>query len=473
MENGKRYFDTKEFRDILNRYEQMKAENICSYFDADDLYNLLLYFLFYEKANEAEYIYDYACKLHPGNSELLAKIEIRILLSSGRPEIALEKLDAIAFSEDIETLILKAEVFLALREYKTSSNIARKILQKRELQNEEIYDALSILLDCGSTQEALQIVEEKLQKNPKQHELLEAKAECLIEMRQTDEAIEIYNYLLDNNPFSIIYWEQLGRIYFMLERYGKALDCFEFELAIDDGIDYAKLMQGHCYYKLQDYMQSLTVFQGLEKKFPNDIIPKFYIALSLGKQKAHADAIEKFNEVVKLSTQENLCTIDGMIALTNLALLYKDLGMDDLAVATSCEALKNFPEYEFKQLMLDNYSLFELRDKENMTYSDIDRIDAKEWNKAEALYSYGISLFRQGVLDIALQAFLTARYYAKDKTEIDAFIAYILHTTKRDADIIQYVTGALNGKSNKLFELFDIPYKSTILPEEFIKQIES
>ena len=49
MENGKRYFDTKEFRDILNRYEQMKAENICSYFDADDLYNLLLYFLFYEK----------------------------------------------------------------------------------------------------------------------------------------------------------------------------------------------------------------------------------------------------------------------------------------------------------------------------------------------------------------------------------------------------------------------------------------
>ncbi len=472
MESGKRYFDTKEFRDILNRYEQMKADNICSYFDADELYNLLLYFLYYERSGEANRIYDYASKLHAGNNELLAKIEIRILLSSGSPEAALERLDIIAYSDDIETLILKAEVFLALREYKTSRGIARKILQKGDLQNEEIYDALSILLDCGSTQEALQIVEEKLQTTPKQPELLEAKAECLIELRQTDEAIDIYNQLLDNDPFSIVYWEQLGRIYFMLERYGKALDCFEYELTIDDNIDYAKLMQAHCYYRLHDYEQSISIFGKLEEKFPNDVVPKFYIALSLSKQKMHAEAIEKFNEIAVLLNTENINTIDGMLTLTNMALLYKELDMNDLAIATSYEALKSFPEYEYKQLMLDNSSLFELRDKENMTYNDLDRIDAKEWNKGEALYSYALSHFKQEIYDIALLAFITAKEHTKDHTEIDAYIAYILHTTDKQIDIVPYITNALEGKSNKLFELFGIPYKANILPEEFIKLIK-
>lgn len=475
MESGRRYFDSKEFREILKRYEQMKSENSCSYLDADELYDLLLYFLYYERANEANNIYDIACKLHSTDTELLAKIEIRILLSSGNPDAALKKLDAITYSDDLETLILRAEVFLALKDYKAASDIARRLLQQRDLQNEEVYDAISIMLDCGATQEALQIVEEKLENAPKQQELLEAKAECLIEMRQTEEAIELYNKLLDKDPFYIVYWEQLGRIYYMLERYGKALECFEYELTIDDKVDYAKMMQGHCYYKLHDYERTIAVFEELEKKFSNDTMSKFYIALSYSKQKEHTKAIEKFREVEMLAAG-NKGNIDYTLAVLNQALICHEVGLEELAISRTYDAIKDFPEYEFRQLMLKSTSLFELRDKDNLTYSDLDCIDAKEWNKGEALYSCALSLFGQGVHNIALLVFIAAKDYVEehkhDGTEIDAHIAYILHTRKYEMDITPYVTEALNGKSNKLFELFGIPYKANILPQEFMQLIK-
>jgi hypothetical protein len=57
-----------------------------------------------------------------------------------------------------------------------------------------------------------------------------------------------------------------------------------------------------------------------------------------------------------------------------------------------------------------------------------------------------------------------------DKADIDAYLAYILWNTGRKEEVPQAIESALDGRSNILFELFDIPYNANMSSTEFISQ---
>ena len=77
-----------------------------------------------------------------------------------------------------------------------------------------------------------------------------------------------------------------------------------------------------------------------------------------------------------------------------------------------------------------------------------------------------------GLNEFALLAFNFAKSTAPDSSDIDANMAYILHCEKEDKEKLEkYVENALEGKSNRLFELFGIPYDGNIGAREFLKKI--
>ena len=450
----------------------MKAENICSYFETDELTNLLIHFLYYERYSEAEALYAYAKRLHPTNKEFIDRLDVRMLLARGRAKEALDILDKGKQNDDFESQILRAELLIELKEYKAAQKVAMNILKQQKLQNDEIYDALTILLDCGFAQEALHIVEEWLQRRPTLRMLHEVKAECLIELQQTDEAIDIYNRLLDHDPYSTFYWEQLGRIYYLIERYGKALECFEYELTIDDSIEYARMMQGYCYYRLRDYKSAIDIFENFKNKYQKSIIPRFYIALCKSYLEAKEEAIDEYDAVIELIGQQEAYSIEAMLAYTNKTILLNEAEMHHYANATLYSAMEHIICNDRKQLILNNSHYYELRDKENMTYRDMSIVESKEWKISELLFAYGIFFLEKRFYNHAFNIFSYATKSATDATEINAYIAYSKYCIDNEAHIIPYVKEALIGKSNKLFELFNIPYNANMTPEEFIAKIK-
>ena len=48
MSNDKGFFDTAEFRALLEKYEQMKEKGICSYFETHELSDIHSYYLYKE-----------------------------------------------------------------------------------------------------------------------------------------------------------------------------------------------------------------------------------------------------------------------------------------------------------------------------------------------------------------------------------------------------------------------------------------
>ena len=216
------FFKSKEFRSLLERYEQMREYGMNSYFSSDDLLELASYYLFKNRAADAENVISYARKLYPGDTQI-TEAEIRTLLSRGEVQEARRKLNAISVIDTPELQLLKAEVDMADG---GDSSISRlnAIMEETNLRNDLALNTLDVMIKGGFLPEALTWIEKGLRKYPAEVSLLEAKADCLVELRRMQEALALYNSLLDNNPYNYFYWEQLGYIYYVTGRWGKALE---------------------------------------------------------------------------------------------------------------------------------------------------------------------------------------------------------------------------------------------------------
>ncbi len=465
--DNKSYFDSQEFREILRKYEQTKEENVCSYFEIEDLFDILAYYLFQDMPEAADAVYTHAKTLHPDAPEL-TKMEVKILLSRGEAEKALMKLGELGFPDDDDSKLLQAQVLIALKQYKEAKEIALEILNQKKVTKEVACEALEIMLDGGYAQEVLQITDHALHKNPGNRNLLEVRAEALIELQDTSAAIEIYNELLDRDPYSTFYWEQLARIYYMINKYGKALECFEYELAIGDEIDYARMMQAYCYYFLRDHKRAATMFGELIAKYPKSAIPRFYTALCLWKERGAEEALAAFDNVIEVCEEGS---IEAMVTRINRAILLSKMGDKDSATGAISLALLMHPE-NMKQLLVSDGELYNLRDKENLTFKEMNVMDIKEWSTEETLFALATHLIEYRHHEIAKSVLLYTRHMSKEPSDIDAGIAYTMFCTGESESIRPYVESALNGKSNLLFELFGLVYDANTTTDRFIDYIK-
>ena len=471
MNNDKGFYESPEFRELLAKYEKSIKLGMGIYLGIDEFADLLSYYLSIDRPDDAVNIFDTAKRLHPTAPELV-KMEIRILLYNGEASQALDRFADLKYIDEAEKLTIKAEIMLALRDFKQAREVAFALLSMKTPDQGYVYEGLEILLDCGFALEALEICERALKIAPGQTNLKEVKAECLIELQRISEAVKIYNELLDENPYSTFYWEQLGHIYYMVKKFGKSLECFEYESTINEEIEYASMMQAYCYYFLRDYKKAKELFGALARKYSNTVMPIFYIGLCHYREGAMEEALNAFDIAINCA-QEG--TISMMLARVNKAILLDLLGEASVADDAISMALLMHPD-NMKQLVLTDKHLYELRDRENLTFDDMNIIETKEWSTDETLYRLGEHLVRHNHLMLGKRVFRYCRDISYDKADIDAYLAYILWNTGKEEETATYIESALDGRSNRLFELFGIPYNANISTVSFIelaKQQES
>ena len=465
--DNKGYFDSTEFRELLQRYEQAAETGACSYFGIEELRDLEAYYIFQESPLMAEDIVELAKKLHPDSPDIV-KMEIKLSLCKDEPEVALITLEQFSTPLDDETKLLYAETYMALKDYKEAREVILELLNQPRITKETACDALELMLDCGFAQEALQITDYALQENGQEKCFWEIKAECLIELQNTNAAIAIYNKLLDSDPYSTFYWEQLAHIYYMINKYGKAIECFEYELAIGEEIEYACMMQGYCYYFLHNYPKAQTIFEVLAQKYPSSAMPRFYIALCQFATGQFDAALKGFEEVAHKSEANS---IEAMLARINRAIIMSKMGNTEGAAGAISLAMVMHPQ-QMKQLLISEGELYELRDKENLTFKEMNVIDIKEWSQEEQLYALARHLIKFGHWSIAKSVLLYAHPDAGDTADFDACIAYTMYKLGQQEQMPTYIRKALEGKSDVLFELFGLIYDADISTEAFISSIK-
>src|SRR5690606_11145541 len=88
-----------------------------------------------------------------------------------------------------------------------------------------------------------------------------------------DESVGIHTQLTDEDPYNALAWFNLGAAYQGLKLYEKAIDSYEYCVAIDEKFEFAYRNMADAFMRLKWYDQAIDVLEKhLEIAKPEDVI---------------------------------------------------------------------------------------------------------------------------------------------------------------------------------------------------------
>jgi tetratricopeptide (TPR) repeat protein len=136
---------------------------------------------------------------------------------------------------------------------------------------------------------------------------------CFDYLEQNEIAIDYLNDFLNKNPYCEVAWHQLGKQYFSLKDYKKALAAYDFAIISDDCFIGAYLEKGKVLEKLKEYgmaIESYTITLGLDD-------PTSFALLRIGKCYEKLKNNELALQFYSKCVEEDALLDKGWIAITD------------------------------------------------------------------------------------------------------------------------------------------------------------
>ncbi|HMO63265.1 MAG TPA: tetratricopeptide repeat protein [Ferruginibacter sp.] len=299
--------DREELKELLRQFENLKSGKNHSYLEEDSFGKIIDYYDEKDQLPLALEAADYAVEQFPYSSDLLIK-KADLLIASKDYKAALRILEdsAILDKGDVNLYILKTDVYLALDRQEKAATVLEAALHYFE--GDEKIDLLFELADVYDDYENFDKVYDclklVLEMDPSNEEALYKICFWTDFTGRNEEGIRLHQAIIDEYPFNELAWFNLGAAYQGLKLYEKAIDAYQYAVAIDEKFDYALRNMGDAYLRLRRYKDAIEVLQRvLELARPEDVIYEA-IAHCYDKMKNYAQARFHYRKATHLS-QEN------------------------------------------------------------------------------------------------------------------------------------------------------------------------
>jgi tetratricopeptide (TPR) repeat protein len=255
---------------MLDRYLSARKAHKELYFDADEIDELLDN---YEESIDPvlyDEILSLGLKLHPGNIDLQVKQCWRYV-ATGEYDTALDLIRQVGDTDNQELETLELECYCMLNQYhKVIEQTERMIAGKREYMDLVFEYIAPILSDAKMEAEALDYVNRGLTLFPDSLALKEELCYLLELEGNISRAIEVCNEMIDEDPYAYEYWYTLGRLFYLLEDFEKAVEAFDFALTCEHDPDdednkELKLLKAYSLYMNESYKKALELYAELAK----------------------------------------------------------------------------------------------------------------------------------------------------------------------------------------------------------------
>lgn len=252
-------FSHEENNDLpLTKFESMLKTNHVLFFDSEEFENIIHHYLNHGKIALAKKAIKLGLEQHPSCINLkLFKVEIYIF------EDKLFEADAL-LSElynldptNEEIFIQKANIFSKKDDHEQAIQVLKKALNLTD----DVVDIYSLIgmehLFLDQYEEAKACFIKCLEEDVEDYSALYNVIYCFEFLNQTEEAIAYLNSFLDQNPYCEVAWHQLGKQYYDLKNYKKALAAFDFAIISDDTFVGAYLERGKVLEKLKRFEEAI------------------------------------------------------------------------------------------------------------------------------------------------------------------------------------------------------------------------
>lgn len=288
------YFDSQEFIDLLDMYENMLSDGGSVYFDSMDIANIAEYYTLSGDLDKSDAAVEYGLNLHPSDPDILIAKASNLLLR-GRKDEAAVIAESISDPDNQELLYLKGEIAIASDDPDTADAFFTQAVELSDHDPGMFNDIIVKFMDNRYFELCQKWLDMALVMSPDSRNFIELQADLYFDTGQSESAIEWYNHLLDEFAYDTYYWEQLGRIYYEKNDFPKAKECFEFIEAIEPENSQAHMMKAGCLFSMEEWNDAFKIYRSLLDKDKNSYTLLYYCGRCLYEQCIYDEALEYLN----------------------------------------------------------------------------------------------------------------------------------------------------------------------------------
>lgn len=462
------FFDKPEFKETFARYEEMLRSGDTCYFEATDLTEIAEYYAMNGDSQRAEDALDYALRLHPDNLDALI-FKARARLINGQLREAINIAECITDMNDREVMFLKAELALADMKHGQATEILRTLVETEGHQAETYADIVDLLVDNKQIDMANDWLEEALSRHPDKKILIESAAYSYGQQERFEEAIAAYNKLLDIDPYSNLYWEELGKIHFLCEEYDKAIDAFEFAIAINnDDKRYATYAAANSYYNIGNYERAEEYYLQVHERYPDTVDPLFHMGMCRVNSGDDEKALEYFTQAL-ITVPEG--SEEQAQIYSQLSLIFSRKGEHEKAFAYVDQALNICPDNTELLIMKGHELLCQgFYDESNELF--LKALALKPEQGERSLFLIAVSMMENNRYEMSHHIL----DLLKDNPAIEAELLYpylcLCEWVLHDSHFEENLAKSLTISPRKTYEIFNIPTVQGESAEQLIARLK-
>lgn len=268
--------DREELKVLLQQFENLKLGKSNSFIEEDSFERIIDYLDENEQLPQALEAAEYGSDQYPYSAMLLLK-KADILIALRRYKEAMYILDEAELLDRTDTnlYILKTDVYLALDMQQKAAEVLEAALH--DFDGEEKLDLLFELCDVYDDYEnfdkVFDCLKMILELEPNNEEALYKICFWTDFTGRNEEGIRLHQQIIEEYPFNELAWFNLAAAYQGIKLYEKAIDAYEYAIAIDEKFDYALRNMGDAFIRLRKYKEAIDVLEKvLELARPEDVI---------------------------------------------------------------------------------------------------------------------------------------------------------------------------------------------------------
>lgn len=286
----------EDLKEILKQYNNLRSGKSHLFLEEDAFETVIDYFDDKDDLAQALEAAETGLEYFPYSSQLLIK-KADLLIATRKYKEALQILEQASLydNNDITLYILKTDVYLALDQQEKAVELLKEalLLFSGEEKIELLFELADVYDDYEEFDKVFDCLRMILNQEPNTEEALYKICFWTDFTGRNEESIRLHQQIIEEFPYNELAWFNLAAAYQGLKLYEKAIDAYQYAVAIDEKFDYAYRNMGDAFIRLRKYKEAIESLEKvLELTRPEEVI---YEAIGHCYQRLHKFAQARFN----------------------------------------------------------------------------------------------------------------------------------------------------------------------------------
>lgn len=268
--------DWNSLDELLKRYEEVKNGEASGMMDEEDFERVIEYY--FQNSNEEQALL--ACEIartyYPFSTGVLL-LKTEILVQAQKYGQAMHVLDELEENDNsnLEATLLRSDILLGQFKYDQAA-----VMLEQRAENFSGKDKIEVLLEltdvydeCEEFEAVFDTLHRVLKIDPRSEEALQKICFWADFTKRHEDSVNIHTAITEEDPYNALAWFNMGTSYQGLKLYEKAIDAYEFCVAIDEKFEFAYRNMADAYMRLKWYEKAIEVLEThMQLAKPEDVI---------------------------------------------------------------------------------------------------------------------------------------------------------------------------------------------------------